>query len=315
VASRHRHKMKKSILKNPSYKALLIDFKDWLDVLGFSEAMQKNYPHQLCEFFYWLEQHHINHIDYIQKEHIKSYYDYLKQRPNKTRNGALSNNYLNSHQSTLKKFREYLAKHHKKPFNIHVKREKIEDEKIKYCTEKEVQSLFKATNYSHDLPRFKARHKALLVCLYSLGMRRNEVLNLMLNDILWDRERVFIRKGKNYKERFVPINHYNLKLLEDYIYDARMDFSKSSESEYVFVSRRSTKISGCTVENDLKMIVNSSDNQELQHKHITPHMLRHSIATHFLQAGMKIEDIQQFLGHASLESTQIYTHILKDDSL
>ena len=59
--------MKKSKLTNPSYKVLLIDFKDWLEILGFSEAMQKNYPHQLCEFFYWLEQHNINHIDYIQK--------------------------------------------------------------------------------------------------------------------------------------------------------------------------------------------------------------------------------------------------------
>lgn len=305
--------MKKSILNNPSYKVLLIDFKSWLDVLGFSTSMQKNYPHQLCEFFYWLEQHNINHIDYIQKEHIKDYYSYLKQRSNKTRSGALSNNYLNSHQSTLKKFRDYLSKHHKKPFNMYIKREKIEDESIKYCTQNEVKALFKATEYSHDLPRFRARQKALLVCLYSLGMRRNEVVNLMLNDILWDKERVFIRKGKNYKERFVPINHYNLKILEDYIFDARIDFNQASESDYVFISRRSPKISGCTVENDLKMIIKASNKEELQNKNITPHMLRHSIATHFLKAGMKIEDIQQFLGHASLESTQIYTHILKDD--
>ena len=144
-------------------------------------------------------------------------------------------------------------------------------------------------------------------------MRRNEVVNLMLNDILWDKERVFIRKGKNYKERFVPINHYNLKLLEDYVFDARIDFKQASDSDYVFVSRRSTKISGCTIENDLKMIIKSSNKEVLQKKNITPHMLRHSIATHFLKAGMKIEDIQHFLGHASLESTQIYTHILKDE--
>ncbi|MCF6168812.1 tyrosine-type recombinase/integrase [Lutibacter sp.] len=305
--------MKKSKLNNPSYKTLLMSFKDWLDVLGFSEGMRKNYPHHLCEFFYWLEQHNINHIDHITKEHIKEYYKYLKQRPNKTRQGALSASSLNHHQQALHKFRDYLSKHHKKPFNMHIRREKVEDEKVKYCTEKEVKQLFKATKYSHELPRFRARQKALLVCLYSLGMRRNEVVNLMLNDILWDKERVFIRKGKNYKERFVPINHYNLKMLEDYVFDARIDFKVASESDYVFVSRRSTKISGWTIENDLKMIIKASNKEELQNKNITPHMLRHSIATHFLKAGMKIEDIQQFLGHASLESTQIYTHILKDD--
>lgn len=305
--------MKKSALKNPSYKALLLSFKDWLDVLGFSEGMRKNYPHHLCEFFYWLEQHNINHIDYIQKEHLKSYYNYLKQRPNKSRSGALSASSLNHHQQALHKFRDYLSKHHATPFKMHIRREKVEDEKLKYCTTEEVKELFKATKYSHELPRFRARQKALLVCLYSLGMRRNEVINLMLNDILWDKERVFIRKGKNYKERFVPINHYNLRMLEDYVFDARLDFKQASESDYVFVSRRSTKISGCTIENDLKMIVKASNSEELKHRNITPHMLRHSIATHFLRAGMKIEDIQQFLGHASLESTQIYTHILKDD--
>ena len=305
--------MKKSILKNQSYKVILQNFKEWLDVLGFSEAMQKNYPNQLCEFFYWLEQHNINQIDYIQKEHINNYYRELKQRPNKTRSGALSNPYLNSHQSTLKKFSEYLKKHNRTPLKIHIKREKIAEGKLKYCTQKVVKQLFKATEHSHELPRFRARSKALLVCLYSCGMRRNEVLNLQLNDILYDKERIFVRKGKNYKERFIPINHYNLRILEDYIFDARMDFKKASESDYVFVSRRNPKICGACLEWCLKQIIKSTNNEELQEQHITPHMLRHSIATHFLQAGMKIEDIQQFLGHSSLESTQIYTHILKDD--
>lgn len=305
--------MKKSILKNLSYKILLQDFKEWLDVLGYSEGMRKNYPHHLCEFFYWLEQHQINQIDHIQKEHLKDYYNNLKQRPNKTRQGALSSSSLNHHQQAIHKFRDYLVKHHKKPFNIHIKREKVSDGGLKYCTQKEIKELFKATTHSHELHRFRARHKAMLVCMYSLGMRRNEVINLMLNDILWDSQRVFVRKGKNYKERFIPINSYNLKILENYVFDARIDFKYASQSDYVFVSRRTEQLSGAGLECNLRQIVKATNSEELQHKKITPHMLRHSIATHFLQAGMKIEDIQQFLGHASLESTQIYTHILKEE--
>lgn len=305
--------MKKSILKNSTYKVLLQDFKDWLDVLGYSEGMRKNYPHHLCEFFYWLEQHQINQIDHIQREHLKDYYTNLKQRPNKTRQGALSSSSLNHHQQAIHKFRDYLVKHHKKPFNIHIKREKVSEERLKYCTQKEVRQLFKATKHSHELHRFRARHKAMLVCMYSLGMRRNEVINLMLNDILWDRQRVFVRKGKNYKERFIPINSYNLKILENYIFDARIDFKYASQSDYVFVSRRVEQLSGAGLECNLRQIVKATNSEDLQQKNITPHMLRHSIATHFLQAGMKIEDIQQFLGHASLESTQIYTHILKEE--
>src|SRR5690606_39922037 len=88
--------------------------------------------------------------------------------------GALSASSLNHHQQALHKFRDYLSKHHKKPFKMHIKREKVEDEKLKYCTTEEIKALFKATKYSHELPRFRARQKALLVCLYSLGMRSEE---------------------------------------------------------------------------------------------------------------------------------------------
>ncbi len=305
--------MKKNKLQTRSYKALLEDFTNWLDILGFSATMQKNYPAQLCEFLYWLEQNGHTQITTISKEDVKSYYRYLQQRPNKTRGGGLSKAYLNAHQNSLKKFREYLKKHHHKPFEMHIKREKKTDQLINYCTPSEIKALFNATNYSHQLPRFRARNKALLVCLYSLGMRRNEVINLQLNDILWDKERVFVRKGKNYKERFVPINRYNLEILEDYVFDGRMDFNKASESEYVFVTQRSQKISSFALGNDLQRIVKATHNTTLQTKNITPHSLRHSIATHFLQAGMPIEDIRQFLGHSSLESTQIYTHLAKQD--
>ncbi|WP_254514188.1 tyrosine-type recombinase/integrase [Aquimarina sp. EL_43] len=184
-------------------------------------------------------------------------------------------------------------------------------EKLNVLSPEEIKDLFMATGYSNPLPRFRARQKALLVCLYSCGMRRNEVLNLEISDILFDKERIYVRKGKNYKERFIPINLHNLQILEDYIYDTRMNFKKSSESNYVFITEHSSKMSGGTLETDLKQIIKATEDRSLIERNITPHALRHSIATHFLQAGMKIEDIQQFLGHSSLESTQIYTHILK----
>ncbi len=307
--------MKSSELQYTSYKELLASFKDWLDILGYSDAMCKNYPAQLCEFLYWLEQQEVPHICYIKDYHVRKYYELLKQRPNKTRGGGLSNIYLNNHLQSLQKFREYLKKHTAYTFNLPIKREKAEQrEKLNILSPEEVKDLFSATNYSHELKRFRARQKAMLVCLYSCGMRRNEVVNLEIQDILFDKERIYVRKGKNYKERFIPINLYNLQILEDYVYDARMEFKKSSESNYVFISRRSTKISGATLENDLKRIIKATEDARLIEKNITPHTLRHSIATHFLAAGMKIEDIQQFLGHSSLESTQIYTHILNHKS-
>jgi integrase/recombinase XerD len=304
--------MKKSKLQSASYSMLLSNFKEWLDILGYSDAMRKNYPAQLCEFFYWLEKQEITHIDYIEDHHIRKYYKELKQRPNKTRGGGLSTIYLNNHLQSLNKFREYLKKHNAKPFNLPIKREREQtEERLNVLSQEEIKDLFRATHYSNPLKRFRARQKALLVCLYSCGMRRNEVLNLEIQDILFDKERIYVRKGKNYKERFIPINLYNLKILEDYVYDARMNFKKSSESTYVFITERSIKMGSSAIENDLKQVIKATEDRSLIEKNITPHALRHSIATHFLQEGMKIEDIQQFLGHSSLESTQIYTHILK----
>ena len=304
--------MKKSKLQNASYSMLLSNFKEWLDILGYSNAMRKNYPAQLCEFLYWLEKQEIIHIDYIEDHHIRTYYKELKQRPNKTRGGGLSTIYVNNHLQSLNKFREYLKKHNAKPSNLPIKREREQtEERLNIVSQEEIKDLFRATHYSNPLKRFRARQKALLVCLYSCGMRRNEVLNLEIQDILFEKERIYVRKGKNYKERFIPINLYNLQILEDYVYDARMIFKKSSESNYVFLTERNIKMSGGTLENDLKQVVKATEDRNLIEKNITPHALRHSIATHFLQEGMKIEDIQQFLGHSSLESTQIYTHILK----
>lgn len=307
--------MKKTVLTNASYKALLQSFSEWLDILGYSQSMLSNYPNQLCEFFYWLEQQQVYCIDHIKNHHVTNYYDYLKQRPNKIQDGGLSNIYLSNHLQALNKFRDYLKKHNKKPFNLPVKRPKRNiKEKLNILTTNQIKELFKATQYSHELPKFRARHKALLVCLYSCGMRRNEVLHLQISDLLFDKERIYIRKGKNYKERYVPINLYNLQLLEDYVYDARMEFKTSSASNYVFVTAQRTQMSDTTLEKDLQSIIQASSNASLlQNLKITPHTLRHSIATHFLQAGMKIEDIQHFLGHSSLESTQIYTHLLKNN--
>jgi integrase/recombinase XerD len=144
--------------------------------------------------------------------------------------------------------------------------------------------------------------------LYSCGLRRNEVVHLDVSDVLFDKERIYVRKGKNYKERFVPINGYNLRILEDYIYDARPEFNIKNKTEALLLNHHGTRLLGTGLSNQLQLIINATDNKDLKAKHITPHSLRHSIATHLLQQEVNIEIISKFLGHSSLESTQIYTH-------
>jgi len=99
--------------------------------------------------------------------------------------------------------------------------------------------------------------------------------------------------------------------MEDYRYNHRYTFTKASQSKYLFVTNRSVQMHYSTIRNYLKDIIKSTNDEEIQSLHITPHLLRHSIATHLLQGGMPLTDIQKFLGHSSLESTQVYTHIVQ----
>jgi integrase/recombinase XerD len=314
--------MKKLKLQNESYKLFVANYKEWLDILGYAESTVYYLPNHLQEFFYYLEKNGINNIKYIETKTVKNYYKHLQERANETRSGALSKSYLNKHQQALKKFKEYLQNHNYKNFNVHLKSEiNPTEEKLNVLTQSEIKELFEATEFSHNEDRFKLRDKAILVILYSCGLRRNEAVHLDIGDIYFDKERVFVRKGKNYKERFVPINRANAEILEEYIYEARPQFIKSNKSssplgkldgaEALFISRQGTRLNGMSLANRLQKIVQATNNKEIAEKRITPHTLRHSIATHLLQQKVKLESIKTFLGHNSLESTQIYTHLVK----
>lgn len=304
--------MKHLKLHNQHYKALIISFKDWLDILGYAETTLYYLPNHIQEFFYWLEQNNINRLEHIHTETIKEYYQELQLRPNKTRSGSLSKSYLNKHQQALKKFREYLQKHNYKDFRVHLKTEKNPIQKtIDILTQDEIKELFTVCNYSHEKDNLKLRDKAILTVLYSCGLRRNEAVHLDVSDVFFDKERIYVRKGKNYKERLVPINGYNLRVLEDYIYDARPEFYNYNTTEALFINKNGKRLNGQSFLNRLKEIIKTTNNKELQEKNITLHTLRHSIATHLLQKEVDIEIISKFLGHSSLESTQIYTHLIK----
>jgi integrase/recombinase XerD len=305
--------MKYLNLNNQSYIETLKSFADWLDVLGFAPTTVYNLPNHLKEFFHYLESRNIQKINHIHTSHVTDYYNYLKKRPNKTRDGSLSNSFLNKHQQALLKFREYLQSHNHKGIDIHLKREdQNHRDSLNVLTQAEIKQLFTACHCSHKWERLRARDKVILVLLYSCGLRRNEVVNLKLSDILFDKNLILVLKGKNYKERFVPINQYNIKIIEEYIYDYRPLYLKNKATEILLLNPRGKPLQGQSLCNRLKAIVKATQNSELATKILTPHVLRHSIATHLLEKGAPIETISQFLGHTSLESTQIYTHLLEE---
>jgi integrase/recombinase XerD len=305
--------MKMLPLYSPNFIAIQQDFKQYLQTWNYGKSTIENLPNHLKEFFCYLETKGYENLQYIKTKTVTEYYQYLSCRSNQRKGGALSNGSLNKHQQTLKLFLKYLKLHeYKLNFGVHLKSEKSNRIDVKdILTIAEVKELFEATNYSHFSKSIRLRDKAILTVLYSCGLRRNEAVGLNLGDVDFDKNRLHIRKGSRNKKRktpYVAINQNNLEILKAYIETDRISTKKT---DALFVNRFGKRMQGQSFENRLKAVIEITENEVLKSKRITPHNLRHSIATHLLQNGMPLERVSLFLGHSSIESTQIYTQIIE----
>lgn len=152
--------------------------------------------------------------------------------------------------------------------------------------------------------RFGKRNLALLTVLYSTGMRISELESLEVNQFTTKTSSLRIT-GKGNKERIVPLNDYTYNIVVDYINLERDTLLKSNSGNYLWVNNQGTKLSTRGIRYILEKIVNES---ALLIK-VSPHTLRHSFASHLLNAGMDIRMVQELLGHQSLATTEVYTHL------
>ena len=306
--------MKQLPIQSDSFQYILKSFTEWLDIQGYAPSTVYGFPIHVREFFHDLETHYqITQVQQIKTNHFKEHYKRLVTRTNTRFGGALSNVSLNKHIDALMKFAEYLRKSTRLelPY-IKLQRNEQDTKSIDVVSVIEIKSLFKVCDDHAPLPLFEAiawRDKALLTVFYSCALRRNEAYHLDLSDINFDRQVLHVRKGKNYKERFVPFNKTSSVILQTYIYDFRPLFNHNLQTTSLFVSAQGNRMSGQSMNLRLKILVLRTDHLDLHQKQVSLHTLRHSIATHLLSAGMSLEKISTFLGHSSLESTQIYTHL------
>ena len=159
---------------------------------------------------------------------------------------------------------------------------------------------------------FSARNKSILELLYATGLRISELINLEFKNI--DLNDCIVRiMGKGSKERIVPINDLAIKYLKIYVKDYRHKLVKTEQNNYVYLNNHGKKM---TRQGVFKMIKKRTLETGIK-KDVSPHTLRHSIATHMLENGADLRIIQEFLGHESIGTTQIYTHLtnqkLKND--
>jgi integrase/recombinase XerD len=175
----------------------------------------------------------------------------------------------------------------------------------KFLTEEEVRSLL-AQPAGEETPEAK-RDLAMLELLYATGMRVSELVSLNLGDV--NTEEGYVRcLGKGSRERVIPVYPRAARAVKSYLEEARPRLVTSPQEQALFVNRRGERLT----RQGFWLILKGYAKRAGIRKPITPHILRHSFATHMLQGGAPLRNVQEYLGHASITTTQVYTHLTSE---
>lgn len=293
--------MKNLPLSTYAYRELELDFKEWLALLGYAENTVYNIPLYIHEFFHWLENLEIKKVPEITAQHVHHFILHLKKRPHAKHGSKLSTGHLNKYHQALVLLSQFVRQTNRGNFTVETGRMPEKRHIPDILTTAEIKGLYKACDGSV----LGLRDKVMLGIFYACGLRRNEGVHLDVSDIDFKGNLVYVRKGKNYKERYVPMNETTLQHIRGYLDHSRPFLQKKHKTPALFISDKGYRAQGQSLLIRLRRLARLSK----INKQIGLHTLRHSIATHLLHGGMELKHIARFLGHSSLESTQIYTHI------
>jgi len=292
-------------IRSKEHLLLLESFTHWLRTLEYAGGTVYASTHYVRDFMVFLESRGVERVAEISSSMVTEYYRYLGRRSNKRQAGALTSNYIASNISALKRFARYLQVSGRPSFEIPVKPAGEKDTTRVVLTRKEIASLYRATGND----ALGMRDRAMLGVYYGCGLRRNEGIRMDAADVMIKQRLVYVRHGKGYRQRYVPMSESVADDIEGYIQSGRIELQAAgSGNPALFVSIRGSRLCGMSMMNRLVRLKHQAGID----KPVCLHTLRHSIATHLLQSGMSLESVSRFLGHSSLESTQIYTHVANE---
>ena len=273
------------------------NFKNYLKLeRGLSDNSIKSYDYDLILFKKFLIANKINDTPLNCKPETIKNYLYKSFSDKKSISQARS-------ISAIKSFFNYLI------FEGYIKDSPIsniespkQEKKLpKVLTEEEIKKLINSIDLNHD---FGQRNKTIIEILYGTGIRVSELINLKLSNIFF-KENIIKVIGKGNKERFVPLGEIASNELKIYINNRNRLKIDSKSSDILFLNRYGR---GLTRSMIFKIISDASKRVGLDKK-ISPHTLRHSFATHLIKNGADLRTIQMILGHESITTTEIYTHL------
>lgn len=300
-------KKKNIALQSAAYKLLLTGFTEWLQLLNYSLLSLPGLTTALKDFLFFQEATGKLSLEQLTATDANHFIAYLQTKTGERTKKQLSNNHINKYIQALKLFSKYIRETGRSIVAFTLDRLTEEKNKPVWLTRNEIQQLYEA------IPEtlLGIRDKAMLAVYYGCGLRLNEGACLELHDIDSTKKVLHVRKGKHYKERFVPVAEKNFEEIKLYLETARKELLQGNQSTYFFIgANKGEPMNKQSLYIRIKALVRKAKIK----KKVGTHTLRHSIATHLLQSGMKLERIQQFLGHAGLDSTQIYTHLQNEET-
>ena len=279
-----------------------LNFKRFLSYLQIEKGLAVNtikaYKQQINKYSAYLKDKNIHYLALTENDII----EFLKAESAKNNSIATQAQII----SILKAFYNYLSEENILEYNpvTNVSFPKKWKVLPKYLTITEVENLINAPDLTRPIG---IRDKAIIDIMYSTGMRISETISITVNNLYLEDN--FIRvTGKGNKERIVPFGKKAGESVQKYLKQGRLHLLKKLSSEYVFLNRYGRQLSRQGL---WKILKGYGKLLGIAHK-LTPHTLRHSFATHLLEKGADLRSIQMILGHSSISTTEIYTHIAKD---
>ncbi len=279
-------------------------YKQYLVRLNTSPHTQRAYRHDLEEFLSFIQNNELaGDLKEIDTMALRMYLASLH-------NQGLQKSTIARKLACIRSFFKFLCRQGVLSENVasYMQSPKA-GKKLPTCLSKE--EVFSLLDLANNVPagqntqptKFTSRDKAMLELLYAAGIRAAELVGLNLEDINFTRKLIRVM-GKGGKERIVPIGDTAKAALRDYI-DTRNKFAPQKDERALFLNCRGKRITT----RSLARILNKHITLSALNKRISPHTLRHAFATHLLDQGAGIRDIQELLGHASISTTQRYTHL------
>ena len=258
-----------------------------------SQNTLQSYKRDLKQFRMYLESYGIHYNKVVEEDIL----DYIKELQENGKKASSISRCL----ASIRSFYQFAIKRKrlKKDPTANVQAPKIEKRVPSVLTSKEVALLL---DQPKDVDLKGTRDKAMLEFAYATGMRVTEIISLNIDDVNLEEGYVVCKSEDKDKERTIPLGSMSLKALKEYVEDARNILIKNDDEKALFVNLNGGRL---TRQGFWKIIKYYKDQAHIT-KDITPHVLRHSFATHLLQNGADLKSIQKMLGHSDISSTQVY---------